>query len=90
MHQRPLNISAALAIAIERQVEDLIASAKRQCAWQHLTDAEADGRREFLDALRSESEAPGLNDPAGERNSGQSLDIWNGLQSLFTPWPFRA
>ena len=30
--QRPLNISAALAIAIERQVEDIIANAKTQCA----------------------------------------------------------
>jgi len=32
MQRRPLNISAALAIAIERQVEDIIANAKAQCA----------------------------------------------------------
>ena len=60
MQRRPLNISAALAIAIERQVEDLIADAKRQCALQRPTDGEADRRREFLDVLRSGSEAPGL------------------------------
>jgi hypothetical protein len=32
MQRRRFNISAALAIAIERQVEDIIASAKAQCA----------------------------------------------------------
>jgi hypothetical protein len=35
MRRRPLNISAALAIAIERQVEDIIAIAKAQCALQY-------------------------------------------------------
>jgi hypothetical protein len=90
MQRRPLNISAALAIAIERQVEDLIANAKRQCALQSLTDGEADRRREFLDALRSGSEAPRLKYPVGEPPSGQRLDIWKRLQSLFTPWPFRG
>jgi hypothetical protein len=34
MRRRPLNISAALAIAIERQVEGIIANAKTQCALQ--------------------------------------------------------
>ncbi len=32
MPRLPLNISAALAIAIERQVEDIIAQAKAECA----------------------------------------------------------
>jgi hypothetical protein len=35
MQRRPLNISAALAIAIERQVDDIIANAKTQCALQY-------------------------------------------------------
>ena len=90
MQRRPLNISAVLAIAIERQVEDLIADAKRQCALQRPTDGEADRRREFLDVLRSGSEAPGLKDPVGELNSGQRLGIWKRLQSLFTTWPSRG
>ena len=34
MRRRSLNISAALAIAIERQVEDIIAKAKATCALQ--------------------------------------------------------
>ena len=35
MQRRPLNISAALAISIERQVEDIIANARAQCALQY-------------------------------------------------------
>jgi hypothetical protein len=35
MQRRPLNISAALAIAIERQVDDIIANAKTQCALEY-------------------------------------------------------
>ncbi len=45
MQRRPLNISAALAIAIERQVDDIIANAKTHCAQQYRGAA----RRDFPD-----------------------------------------
>jgi hypothetical protein len=50
MQRRPLNISAALAIAIERQVDDLIANAKRQCALQ----TRVTPRRGFVDPTMSD------------------------------------
>ena len=90
MQRRALNISAALAIAIERQVEEIIENARTHCALQCVANAEGDCGREFREVLRSGSEAPGLKDPVGEPNSVQRLDIWKRLQSLFTPWPSRG
>ncbi len=42
MPRRPLNVSAALAIAIERQVEDIIANAKTECAL-HIVESTRSG-----------------------------------------------
>jgi hypothetical protein len=61
MRGRPLNISAALAIAIERQVEAIIAAAKAQCALK----AAAALRRGFPVATISGSFVGGLVEAAG-------------------------
>jgi len=69
MQRRPMNISAALAIAIERQVDDIIANAKTQCALQYRAARRGAvakrveiGRRVFGrdDAIRSSGEVNGL------------------------------
>jgi len=86
MQRRPLNISAALAIAIERQVEDIIANAKAQCALQY----RATLRREHDAALRSGSKSLGSEDPVAQQTPGHLLDIWKRLRSLLTPRPFRT
>jgi hypothetical protein len=39
MQRRLLNISAALAVAIERQIDDIIANAKARCALQYTAAA---------------------------------------------------
>jgi hypothetical protein len=49
MPGHPLNISAALAISVERQVADIIAKAKAHCAWSH----RAAGRRGLRDRTTS-------------------------------------
>jgi hypothetical protein len=49
MQRRPLNISAALAIAVERQVDDIIANARAQCALRY----RAAPHRGFPDPTRS-------------------------------------
>jgi hypothetical protein len=60
---RELNISAALALAIERQVDDIIANAKAQCALQYCTTA----RRGFPDLTESDLAAFAL--PADLENA---------------------
>jgi len=77
MQRRPLNISAALAIAIERQVDDIIANAKTQCALHYraaprrlLPAASMSGPRFGLQTDVDDSEAD------RRRECGDALKPW--------------
>ena len=87
MQRRPLNISAALAIAIERQVDDIIANAKTQCALQYraarrrdLPDSSVSGPR-F--AAQTDCEDP----RAGRRRVlGNALRPWSDFARSEIPF----
>jgi len=79
MRRRPLNISAALALAIERQVEDIIANAKSQCALRYAWEPIARANNESAEALLM-GRAYGDFEPA---IIAPRLDLWRRLRSLF-------
>jgi len=82
MQRRPLNISAALAIAIERQVEDIIANAKAQCALHY----RATLRRGFPDPTMSDltafALAADLEDTKVDRRREHDAALRSGSKSL--------
>jgi len=87
MQRRPLNISAALAIAIERQVDDIIANAKTHCALQY----RAAWRRDLSDPSMSSSRFAAqtdLGDPeAGRRRVlGDPLRPWSDFAGSEGPF----
>jgi hypothetical protein len=88
MHRRRLNMSAALALAIERQVEDILTQAKTACAL-HRRAREGEDGEAFDEAPRPGVDfaaAPPVVEPARAR----SMDLWKRLRFAWAPRRFSS
>jgi hypothetical protein len=77
MQRRPLNISAALALAIERQVEHIIANAKAQCALQYRAARRGDVPDPSMSGPRFAAQTD-FEDPEADR--------WREFSEALRPW----
>ncbi len=89
MHRRRLNMSAALALAIERQVEDMIAQAKTACAL-HRRAREGDDGEAFDEVLRPGADLPAAAPPVVAAAPARSRDLWKRLRFAWAPRRFSS
>jgi hypothetical protein len=80
MQRRPLNISAALALAIERQVDDILAKARAACALQPCAHSAGDSW-EIDNALRPSAGAATTVPLVVEPALARPMHFWKRLFS---------